>query len=42
MSQYYVSSYGWVPGNVWFRIHDYHEVTCYMSGSVPYCYVYVI
>jgi hypothetical protein len=42
VSQYYVSSYGWVPGNVWFRIHDYHEVNCYMSGNVPYCHVYVI
>jgi len=27
---------------VWFRIHDYHEVNCYMSGNVPYCHVYVI
>lgn len=42
VSQYYVSSYGWVPGDVWFRIHDYHEVNCYMSGTVPYCHVYVI
>ena len=42
VSQYYVSSYGWVPGDVWFQIHDYHEVNCYMSGGLPYCHVYVL
>lgn len=42
VSRYYVSSYGWVPGNVWFRINDYHEVDCYMSGGAPYCRVYIL
>ncbi|GAB3670006.1 hypothetical protein GCM10027589_38380 [Actinocorallia lasiicapitis] len=34
---YYVSGYGWVPGNTWYKISDYHEVTCYMSSGNARC-----
>ncbi|WP_380141013.1 hypothetical protein [Kibdelosporangium aridum] len=42
VSRYYVSSYGWVPGDVWFKIEDYHEVRCTVVGGAPYCQVDIV
>ncbi|MFD4636156.1 hypothetical protein ACFWN2_02505 [Lentzea sp. NPDC058436] len=42
VSRYYVSNYGWVPGNVWFRISDLNKVHCSRVNGSPYCLVDIV
>lgn len=41
VSHYYVSGYGWVPQDEWWKIESWQEARCYMSNGAPRCDVYV-